>query len=156
MHMKHTLITLITCAALIHAATAAEPVIVVQSVTRVTVDGRDFGKPVDAIANNRQHAAGIQRALEAWAAGIIAERDAAKANAAAATTQAAAELARMTTVIDAAKGAASTQAARAAVEGLADALRKPEIEQRKEALAKEIAVKQAELAKLDADAKAKP
>lgn len=50
------------------ALTAADPVVVVHSASRVTVDGADFGKPADAIANNKQLAPAIQRALEVWAA----------------------------------------------------------------------------------------
>lgn len=61
------------------SAFSADPVVIVHSATRVTVDGTDYGKPIDAIANNSKLAPAIQRALEAWAAAHEAERDAAKA-----------------------------------------------------------------------------
>jgi len=63
--MKLTLLILTTFAFAITALHAAEPVVVVNSVNRVTVDGIDFGKPADAIANNHALAPAIQRALEA-------------------------------------------------------------------------------------------
>lgn len=51
-------------------ALAADPVVVVQSATSVLVNGEDYGKTADAIANNKQLAPLIQTALEAWAAKI--------------------------------------------------------------------------------------
>jgi len=64
--MKH----LITCLLfVVHAAAAqAADTVVVHSATRVTVNGTDYGKPADAIANNKQLASAIQLALENWAA----------------------------------------------------------------------------------------
>jgi hypothetical protein len=61
------------------SAFAADPLVIVHSATRVTVDNVEYGKPIDAIANNAQLAPAIQRALEKWAAAHEAERDAAKA-----------------------------------------------------------------------------
>lgn len=60
------------------SALSAEPLVIVHSATRVTVDGTDYGKPIDAIANNSKLAPAIQRALEQWAGAHEAERDAAK------------------------------------------------------------------------------
>jgi len=41
--------------------------IIVQSPTVVLVDGQNYGKVADTIANNKQLASDIQIALEAWA-----------------------------------------------------------------------------------------
>jgi len=43
------------------------PQIIVQSSQSVLVDGQNYGKVCDTIANNPQLASGIQIALEAWA-----------------------------------------------------------------------------------------
>lgn len=56
------------------AARAADPVVIVQSATSVLVNGDDYGKPADAIANNKQLAPLIQTALEAWAAKVEADK----------------------------------------------------------------------------------
>lgn len=72
--MKHALLILATFALFITALHAAEPVVVVASATSVLVDGTDYGKPADAIANNKQLAPAIQRALEKWAADLAAEK----------------------------------------------------------------------------------
>lgn len=56
------------------AAHAADPVVIVHSATSVTVNGDDFGKPADAIANNRALAPLIQTGLEAWAAKLEADK----------------------------------------------------------------------------------
>lgn len=58
---------------------AADPVVVVQSATSVTVDGQDYGQPIDAMKNNPALAPAIQRALAAWAEGKERERAAEKA-----------------------------------------------------------------------------
>lgn len=73
------LILLLTLCSSLSALHAADPVVVVHSATRVTVDGIDYGKPIDAIANNSKLAPALQRALEQWAAAQEAERDASKA-----------------------------------------------------------------------------
>lgn len=77
--MKPDLLISTFCFLLSAFASAAEPLVIVHSATRVTVDNVEFGKPIDAIANNAQLAPAIQRALEKWAAAHEAERDAAKA-----------------------------------------------------------------------------
>lgn len=77
--MKPDLLISTFCFLLSAFASAAEPLVIVHSATRVTVDNVEFGKPIDAIANNAQLAPAIQRALEKWAAAQEAERDAAKA-----------------------------------------------------------------------------
>ena len=43
------------------------PTIIIQSPTAVFVDGENYGKVADTIANNKQLASDIQIALEAWA-----------------------------------------------------------------------------------------
>lgn len=50
------------------SASAADVVVVV-SAMEVRVNGTNYGKPADAIANNKKLAPDIQRALEVWAAG---------------------------------------------------------------------------------------
>ena len=83
------------CAAL---ATAADPVVVVVSATSVTVDGVNFGKPADTIANNPQLASAIQLALEKY----DADRSAALAAAEAKVTAAEAKRAAVVTAMEAA------------------------------------------------------
>lgn len=51
------------------AATAADTVLVLNETT-VTVNGQNWGKPADVIANNPQLAPAVQLALEAWAADL--------------------------------------------------------------------------------------
>lgn len=70
--MKLAFIILATFAVFIASLHAAD--VVVQSATSVTVDGVDYGKPADAIANNKALAPAIQNALEAWAAKVNQER----------------------------------------------------------------------------------
>ena len=64
--MKH----LITCLLFVVHASAclAADTVVVHSATSVTINGADYGKPADAIANNKQLASAIQIALEKWGA----------------------------------------------------------------------------------------
>jgi hypothetical protein len=81
--MKHILLILLTCTAAISTLHAVDPVVVVRSATSVTVDGIDYGKPVDAIANNPQLTSPIQRALEVWVAGVVAAQAEAEAQRAA-------------------------------------------------------------------------
>ena len=66
--MKLPFIIALVFTAAIASLHAADPVVVVHSATRVTVDNVEFGKPIDAIANNAHLAPAIQRALEQWAA----------------------------------------------------------------------------------------
>lgn len=51
------------------AANAADTVLVLNETT-VTVNGQNWGKPCDVIANNPQLAPAVQLALEAWAADL--------------------------------------------------------------------------------------
>lgn len=53
------------------------PVVVVTSPTQVSVNGVQRGKPCDVVANEPTLAPAMQAALEAWAAQVQAERDAA-------------------------------------------------------------------------------
>jgi|GEM_PF-4486600 len=53
---------------------AADPIVIVTSATSVTVDSTDYGKPADAIANNKQLAPLIQSALEKYAAKLEADK----------------------------------------------------------------------------------
>ena len=71
--MKHILTAFIIAVATI--AGAEPPDVKVISATSVTVDKIDYGKPIDAIANNPALAPAIQRALETWAAEITTEKD---------------------------------------------------------------------------------
>ena len=63
---------------------AAEPIIVVQSATLVTIDGLDSGKPADTIRNRPELASAVQRALETWAAAEAAKLTKAQSDLAAA------------------------------------------------------------------------
>lgn len=72
--MKLTANIIAIFALAISALHAADPVVIVQSATSVTVNGDDYGKPADAIANNKQLAPLIQTALEAWAAKLEADK----------------------------------------------------------------------------------
>lgn len=74
--MKHILIILAAFTLAIAALHAADPVVTITSATSVLVDGVNFGKPADAIANNKALAPAIQSALEKWAA----EKEDAKAD----------------------------------------------------------------------------
>ena len=76
--MKYIL-TILAIFAAAAIASAADPAVKVNSATSVTVDGIDYGKPVDAIANNPALAPAIQRALEVWAAEITAAKTEAEA-----------------------------------------------------------------------------
>ena len=51
------------------------PKIIIQSPTVVLVDGENYGKVCDTIANNVQLASDIQIALEDWASELTADRD---------------------------------------------------------------------------------
>jgi len=51
------------------------PKIIIQSPTVVLVDGENYGKVCDTIANNRQLASDIQIALEEWASELTAENE---------------------------------------------------------------------------------
>jgi hypothetical protein len=135
--MKHILIIL----ALTTALHAAEPVVVVTSATNVTVDGVPWGKPADVIANNAALAPAVQHALEAWAA--AQEERAADAEA---------ELTALKTRIDAVLNGMLTEelksgdGPRAAVlRTLINEAQKSDKQLKAEALAAEIAAKQAEL-----------
>ena len=56
------------------ASQSADPIVIVQSATRVTVDGTDYGKPADAIVNNKHLAPLIQESLEKYTAQIEADK----------------------------------------------------------------------------------
>lgn len=71
--MKHIL-TAFLFASLCGHLPAADPVVIVHSATRITVDAVECGKPADAIANNPQLASAIQHALEKWAAELQASK----------------------------------------------------------------------------------
>lgn len=72
--MKLTAIIIAAFTLAITTLHAADPVVVVTSATSVTVDGVDYGKPADAVANNKAIAPLIQVALEKYAARIEAEK----------------------------------------------------------------------------------
>lgn len=83
--MKHLILLLLVLTS--HVACANDPVVVVRSAISVTVDGVDYGKPADAIANNKDLAPAIQTALEAWASQIEQAKAAAEAELAAKTSR---------------------------------------------------------------------
>jgi hypothetical protein len=142
--MKHIILILTAFALAITALHASDPVIVVNNVTSVTVDGTDYGKPADAIANNKQLAPAIQLALEKWAADLIADKATAEA-------ERNALKARISTVLN----TMLTEELKTGDGPKAELLRKLIAESQKsdadlkrEALSAEIAAKQAELQKL--------
>lgn len=142
--MKHLLIALSVFTFAI-AALHAEPVVVVQSATSVTVDGVNFGKPADAIANNPKLASAIQVALEKWAADVTA----AKADS---DAKLAAKSARINAVLQsrlAAEQATNPTGVKGPktllLESLIGEAAKPDADLKREALAAEIAAKQKEL-----------
>lgn len=138
--MKLTLILFAICSSL-SALHAADPVVIVHSATRVTVDGTDYGKPADAIANNRALAPAIQRALEQWAAKITSERDDAKAALAAKTSRIQAVL---TTRLDAEQKTGEGPRVRLLRELITEA-ETPEKVLKRQALEAEISAKKKEL-----------
>jgi len=122
---------------------AAEPVVVVQSATLVTVDGVDSGKPADTIRNRPELASAVQRALETWAAAEAAKLAKAQSDLAAA-------LARRSELVNLAKAklAELPAEARAIVSNVVAQAELPEKEAQRARIAAEIAAKQAELNKL--------
>lgn len=128
------------------AANAADTVLVLNETT-VTVNGQNWGKPCDVIANNPQLAPAVQLALEAWAADLRqakADSDAALA----------AKNARINTVLQSKLSdelktgeGPKTQLLRTLMAEAA----KTEQQVKAEALELEIAAKRAELQKLTAD-----
>ena len=77
--MKHLLLLAFACCILPCGSHAADPIVIVTSATSVTVDGTDYGKPADTIADNKQLSPLIQNALEKYAAQIEADKAAAVA-----------------------------------------------------------------------------
>lgn len=140
--MKYILTILaIFAAAALASLHAAEPVIVVESATRVTIDGQDYGKPIDAIANNPTLAPDIQRALEVWAAEITAAKEEA-------TAALAAKSSRIASVLEAKLAAelATGDGPKAAlIRELQSAAAKPAEDLKKEELAAKMAAIKAEL-----------
>jgi len=122
---------------------AAEPVVVVQSATLVTIDGVDSGKPADTIRNRPELASAVQRALETWAAAEAAKLAKAQSDLAAA-------LARRSELVSLAKAklAELPAEARAIVSNVVAQAELPEKEAQRARIAAEIAAKQAELNKL--------
>lgn len=145
--MKLLLATLALFTLAITALHAADPVVLVLNETTVTVNGQNWGKPCDVIANNPQLAPAVQLALEKWAADLRQ----AKADADAAL---AAKNARINTVLQSkltdelkTGEGPKTQLLRTLMSEAA----KTEQQLKAEALEAEIAAKQAELQKLTAD-----
>jgi Skp family chaperone for outer membrane proteins len=62
----HLVICLLSFVLSAASASAADPVIVVNSPSSITIDGAESGKVADCIANHPQLASAIQRALEKW------------------------------------------------------------------------------------------
>lgn len=84
-----TLLTLF----LLTAAIIAAPTVAITDAGTVTVDGSDYGKIADAIANNKQLAPAIQGALDAHLASLRTAKTEAEAKAAAIISKAEAALA---------------------------------------------------------------
>jgi hypothetical protein len=122
---------------------AAEPIIVVQSATLVTIDGLDSGKPADTIRNRPELASAVQRALETWAAAEAAKLTKAQSDLAAA-------LARRSELVNLAKAklAELPAEARAIVSNVVAQAELPDKEAQRARIAAEIAAKQEELNKL--------
>ena len=122
---------------------AAEPVVVVQSATLVTIDGVDSGKPADTIRNRPELASAVQRALETWAAAEAAKLAKAQSDLSAA-------LARRSELVNLAKAklAELPAEARTIVSNVVAQAELPEKEAQRARIAAEIAAKQAELNKL--------
>lgn len=135
-----TIIALLTSATL---CLSAEPVVVVQSATLVTVDGVESGKPADTIRNRPELASAVQRALETWAAAEAAKLAKAQSDLAAA-------LARRSELVNLAKSklAELPAEARLIVSNVVAQAELPEKEAQRARIAAEIAAKQAELNKL--------
>lgn len=123
--MKHilTLLALVFTAATLHAA---DPIVIVKSATSVTVDGVDFGKPADAIANNKKLASAIQIALEKWAAEKDAAHAAALAGAASDKATAEAKVADIQPKVEAVAAASDAASRRAALDALKSHLKADE------------------------------
>lgn len=138
--MKKTFLTLVSAISFQLAAFSAEPVVVVLSATRVTVDGREAGKPADTIANRPELASALQRALERFVSAEAAKLEAAEAKLAAAVAARAAVVARVK-----AEATTLSAAAQRELRGLLHGLDAPEREARAAALRAELAAKQAEL-----------
>jgi len=122
---------------------AAEPVVVVQSATLVTIDGVDSGKPADTIRNRPELASAVQRALETWAAAEAVKLTKVQSDLAAA-------LARRSELVNLAKAklAELPAEARTIVSNVVAQAELPEKEAQRARIAAEIAAKQAELNKL--------
>lgn len=138
--MKYIL-TILAIFAAAAIASAADPTVKVNSATSVTVDGVDYGKPVDAIANNPALAPAIQRALEAWAAEITTAKTEAEAALAAKSS-------RIASVLEAKLAAelATGDGPKAAlIRELQSAAAKPAEDLKKEELAAKMAAIKAEL-----------
>jgi hypothetical protein len=124
-------------------AFAAEPAVVVQSATLVTVDGVESGKPADTIRNRPELASAVQRALETWAAAESAKLTKAQSDLAAA-------LARRAELVNLAKAklAELPAEARVIVSNVVAQAELPDKEAQRARIAAEISAKQAELNKL--------
>jgi hypothetical protein len=138
------LLALLALFTLAITALHAADVVTITSATSVLVNGVDYGKPADAIANNKQLAPAIQLALEKWAADITADKATAEA-------ERNALKARISTVLN----TMLTEELKTGDGPKAELLRKLIAESQKsdadlkrEALAAEISAKQAELQKL--------
>ena len=135
--------TILALLASVSLCLAAEPAVVVQSATLVTIDGVDGGKPADTIRNRPELASAVQRALETWAAAESAKLAKAQSDLAAA-------LARRSELVNLAKAklAELPAEARAIVSNVVAQAELPEKEAQRARIAAEIAAKQAELNKL--------
>ena len=135
--------TILALLASVALCLAAEPVVVVQSATVVTIDGVDSGKPADTIRNRPELASAVQRALETWAAAEAAKLAKAQSDLAAA-------LARRSELVNLAKAklAELPAEARAIVSNVVAQAEMPEKEAQRARIAAEIAAKQEELNRL--------
>lgn len=114
--------------------------VVVVSATSVTVDGVESGKPIDCIRNRPELAAKIQSALEVWSAAKDAQVKAAQAELES-SKKARGDLIALAKE----KVQQLSPEAQLVVSNLIAAAEAPEIQRRRDALAKELAAKQREL-----------
>lgn len=150
--------TILILALLLAPLSAADPIIIVLSPTEVLVDDVPYGKVADAIANNRELAPAIQRALEKWDsdrnAAFAASLAAAQDKDSRLVNEISQRLARLreahaAEVVTGDGPRAKALAAKIeALEALDEEARKPERKARRERLLREAAEKQAEAEKI--------
>jgi hypothetical protein len=110
---KYLIASLILISSSVFAAT---PVVAIVSPTSVTVDGANYGTPIDTMKNNPQLASAIQAALVVWQNQQLAAVVAAQADVTLLETQIKTQLDTATTQLTAALAAAPDDASKALVQ----------------------------------------